>query len=48
MALIAEVTVQLVQVLLLLAVAPLLIGYVRKVRARIMRHRGPPLRSRQE
>jgi len=35
--------VQGVQVLLVLALAPLLIGYTRKVRARLLRHRGPPL-----
>jgi formate hydrogenlyase subunit 4 len=34
---------QAVQVLLVLLLAPLLTGYVRKVRARLLRHRGPPL-----
>jgi formate hydrogenlyase subunit 4 len=34
---------QAIQVLLVLFLAPLLIGYVRKVRARLLRHRGPPL-----
>lgn len=42
MAVIAAVT-QVVQVLLVVSIAPLLIGYVRKVRARLVRHRGPPL-----
>ena len=35
--------VQGVQVLLVVALAPLLIGYTRRVRARLLRHRGPPL-----
>jgi formate hydrogenlyase subunit 4 len=35
--------VQVIQVLLVVALAPLLTGYVRKVRARLLRHRGPPL-----
>jgi formate hydrogenlyase subunit 4 len=34
---------QALQVLLVVLLAPLLIGYVRKVRARLLRHRGPPL-----
>ena len=37
------VVVQVVQVLLVLVLAPLLIGYMRKIRARLLRHRGPPL-----
>jgi formate hydrogenlyase subunit 4 len=37
------VVVQVVQVLLVLVLAPLLIGYTRKIRARLLRHRGPPL-----
>jgi len=32
-----------VQVLLVVSIAPLLTGFVRKVRARLLRHRGPPL-----
>ena len=39
----AGVVVQVVQVLLVLVLAPLLIGYTRKIRARLLRHRGPPL-----
>jgi formate hydrogenlyase subunit 4 len=35
--------VQGVQILLVLALAPLLTGYVRKIRARLLRHRGPPV-----
>ena len=35
--------VQAAQVMLVLLLAPLLTGYVRKVRARMLRHRGPPL-----
>jgi formate hydrogenlyase subunit 4 len=38
-----SVVLQAVQVMLVLALAPLLTGYVRKVRARLLRHRGPPL-----
>lgn len=38
-----RVVVQVAQVLLVLLVAPLLIGYMRKIRARLLRHRGPPL-----
>jgi formate hydrogenlyase subunit 4 len=34
---------QAAQVLLVLLIAPLLTGFVRKVRARLLRHRGPPL-----
>jgi formate hydrogenlyase subunit 4 len=43
MAVMSAAIVQGVQVLLVLALAPLLIGYTRKVRARLLRHRGPPL-----
>ena len=43
MALTRDALVQLVQLLLVLAVAPLLTGYVRKVKARLLRRRGPPL-----
>jgi formate hydrogenlyase subunit 4 len=37
------VVVQVVQVVLVLVLAPLLVGYTRKIRARLLRHRGPPL-----
>ena len=43
MALIQQLGAQLVQMLLVLALAPLLTGLVRKVKARIQRRRGPPL-----
>jgi formate hydrogenlyase subunit 4 len=43
MAVILDALVQLAQLLLVLAVAPLLTGYVRKVKARLLRRRGPPL-----
>ena len=43
MAVMTEGIVQVVQALLVLLVAPLLVGYTRKVRARLLRHRGPPL-----
>lgn len=43
MALIADLFVQGLQMVLVLAVAPLLTGLVRKVKARILRRRGPPL-----
>jgi formate hydrogenlyase subunit 4 len=43
MAVIADVAVQGVQMLLVLLLAPLLTGLVRKVRARLLRRRGPPL-----
>jgi len=38
-----EGIVQVVQALLVLLIAPLLVGYTRKLRARLLRHRGPPL-----
>lgn len=38
-----DAVVQVAQVLLVLALAPLLTGYTRKVRARLLRHRGPSL-----
>jgi formate hydrogenlyase subunit 4 len=41
MAVMAELAAQVAQVFLVVALAPLLIGYVRKVRARLVRHRGP-------
>jgi len=40
---IVDALVQLGQVALVLLVAPLLTGYVRKVKARLLRRRGPPL-----
>ena len=43
MAVIAALLVQLVQMLLVLALAPLLTGLVRKVKARLQRRIGPPL-----
>jgi formate hydrogenlyase subunit 4 len=43
MAMIVDALVQLGQVALVLLVAPLLTGYVRKMKARLLRRRGPPL-----
>jgi formate hydrogenlyase subunit 4 len=43
MALILDLAVQGVQMLLVLLLAPLLTGLVRKVKARLLRRRGPPL-----
>ncbi len=43
MELILDALVQLAQLLLVLALAPLLTGYVRKVKAHLLRRRGPPL-----
>jgi formate hydrogenlyase subunit 4 len=43
MALALDLVVQLGQMLVVLALAPLLTGYVRKVKARLLRRRGPPL-----
>ncbi|TMJ30225.1 MAG: formate hydrogenlyase [Alphaproteobacteria bacterium] len=43
MALILDLLGQAVQMLLVVAVAPLLLGVTRKVKARLMRRRGPPL-----
>jgi formate hydrogenlyase subunit 4 len=43
MAIILDVLVQLGQLLLVLALAPLLTGYVRKVKARLLRRQGPDL-----
>ena len=43
MALIHDALVQFAQLLLMLAVAPLLTGYIRKVKAYLLRRRGPPL-----
>jgi formate hydrogenlyase subunit 4 len=43
MDLVLDLAVQSAQMLLVLAVAPLLTGFVRKVKARLTRRRGPPL-----
>jgi formate hydrogenlyase subunit 4 len=43
MALIVDLAVQGGQMLLVLAVAPLLAGFIRKVKARLLRRQGPPL-----
>ena len=43
MAVVVELAVQGVQMLLVLLLAPLLTGLVRKVKARLLRRRGPPL-----
>jgi formate hydrogenlyase subunit 4 len=43
MALIVDLAVQGVEMLLVLAMAPLLAGFVRKVKARLLRRQGPPL-----
>ena len=43
MAVIADLALQAVQMLLVLLLAPLLTGFVRKVRGRLLRRRGPPL-----
>jgi formate hydrogenlyase subunit 4 len=43
MAVILDVLVQLGQLLLVLLLAPLLTGYVRKIKARLLRRQGPPL-----
>jgi formate hydrogenlyase subunit 4 len=43
MAVILDLLVQGAQMLLVLALAPFLTGFVRKVRARLLRRRGPPL-----
>jgi len=43
MALILDALVQLAQLALVLMIAPLLTGYVRKVKAHLLRRRGPPL-----
>jgi formate hydrogenlyase subunit 4 len=43
MALILDALVQLAQLLLVLSIAPLLTGYVRKVKAHLLRRRGPPV-----
>jgi formate hydrogenlyase subunit 4 len=43
MALISDLSTQILQMLLVLALAPLLTGFVRKVKARLLRRQGPPL-----
>ncbi len=43
MALIVDLAVQGAQMLLVLLLAPLLTGFVRKVKARLLRRHGPPL-----
>lgn len=43
MALIRDLAIQGAQMLLVLALAPLLTGFVRKIKARLVRRRGPPL-----
>jgi formate hydrogenlyase subunit 4 len=43
MGLIGDLAIQGAQMLLVLALAPLLTGFVRKVKARLLRRRGPPL-----
>ena len=43
MALIIGLAVQGTQMFLVLALAPLLVGFIRKVKARLLRRRGPPL-----
>jgi formate hydrogenlyase subunit 4 len=43
MAIVLDLIVQFAQMLVVLATAPLLAGYVRKVKARLLRRQGPPL-----
>ena len=43
MVLIRDLTIQGVQMVLVLLLAPLFTGFVRKVKARLLRRRGPPL-----
>jgi formate hydrogenlyase subunit 4 len=43
MAMITTLAVQAAQMLMVLALAPLLVGFVRKVKARLLRRQGPPL-----
>ena len=43
MAVALDILVQLAQLLLVLLLAPLLTGYVRKIKARVLRRRGPDL-----
>ncbi len=43
MAVIRQIALEAAQLMLVLALAPLFTGYVRKVKARLLRRRGPPL-----
>ena len=43
MAVILDLAVQAAQMLLVLLLAPALLGFTRKVKARLLRRRGPPL-----
>ena len=43
MAVIRQIALEVAQLLLVLALAPLFTGYVRKVKARLLRRRGPPV-----
>ena len=43
MAIVADIAIQLGQLLVVLLLAPLLTGFVRKVKARLLRRQGPPL-----
>ena len=43
MAVIRQIALEVAQLMLVLALAPLFTGYVRKVKARLLRRRGPPL-----
>ena len=43
MVLIRDLTIQGAQMLLVLLVAPLFVGFVRKMKARLLRRQGPPL-----
>ena len=43
MELILDALVQFIQLLLVLALAPLLTGYIRKIKAHLLRRRGPPI-----
>ena len=43
MAIVADLAVQFLQMMLVLALAPLLTGFVRKVKAHLVRRQGPPL-----
>ena len=43
MAVIRQITLEVAQLMLVLALAPLFTGYVRKVKARLLRRRGPPV-----
>ena len=45
MAVVLDALVQLGQLLLVLLLAPLLTGYVRKVKAHLLRRQGPPVSS---